>query len=42
MDPDNSVTSTLRINAVEVPGTGGLIGMAECPAKMNTLDSAYL
>jgi ADP-ribosyl-[dinitrogen reductase] hydrolase len=33
MNPDNSVTSPLRINAVEVPGTGGLIGMAECPGK---------
>jgi ADP-ribosyl-[dinitrogen reductase] hydrolase len=33
MDPDNSVISPLRINAVEVPGTGGLIGMAECPGK---------
>jgi ADP-ribosyl-[dinitrogen reductase] hydrolase len=33
MDPDYSFISPLRINAVEVPGTGGLIGMAECPGK---------
>ena len=33
MDADNSVISPLRISAVEVPGTGGLIGMAECPGK---------
>ena len=33
MDPDNSVISPLRIYAVEVPGTGGLIGMVECPGK---------
>ena len=33
MDSDNSVISALRISAVEVPVTGGLIGMAECPGK---------
>ena len=33
MDPDDSVISPLRISTVEVPGTGGLIGMAECPGK---------
>ena len=33
MDADNSVISPLRIRAVEVPGTAGLIGMAECPGK---------
>lgn len=33
MDPDNCVVSPLRIYVVEVPGTGGLIGMAECPGK---------
>jgi len=33
MDADNGVTSPLRISAVEIPGTGGLIGMAECPGK---------
>jgi ADP-ribosyl-[dinitrogen reductase] hydrolase len=33
MNPDSSVISPLRINAVEVPGTTGLIGMAECPGK---------
>jgi len=33
MDADDSVISPLRIHAVEVPGTGGLIGMAECPGK---------
>jgi ADP-ribosyl-[dinitrogen reductase] hydrolase len=31
MDADNSVTSPLRISAVKVAGTGGLIGMTECP-----------
>jgi len=33
MGTDNSVISPLRISAVEVPETGGLIGMAECPGK---------
>ncbi len=33
MDPENSVISPLRISAVEVPGTDGLIGMAECPGR---------
>jgi len=33
MYPDNSLISPLRINAVEVPGTDGLIGMAECPGR---------
>jgi len=33
MDAYYSVTSPLRISVVEVPGTGGLIGMAECPGK---------
>ena len=33
MYAQNSLTSPLRISAVEVPGTGGLIGMVECPGK---------
>jgi ADP-ribosyl-[dinitrogen reductase] hydrolase len=33
MVSDYSVISPLRISAVEVPGTFGLIGMAECPGK---------
>jgi len=35
MDTSRSVTSPLRIDAVEVPGTGGgLIGMTECPGRI--------
>jgi ADP-ribosyl-[dinitrogen reductase] hydrolase len=33
MTTNKSVISPLRIDAVEVPGTGGLIGMAVCPGK---------
>jgi hypothetical protein len=33
MDVSRSVISPLRIDAVEVPGSGGLIGMTECPGK---------
>ncbi len=33
MDADGNAISSLRIYAVEVPGTGGLIGMAACPGK---------
>jgi ADP-ribosyl-[dinitrogen reductase] hydrolase len=33
MDQDDSVISPLQINAVEVPGTFGLIGMSLCPGK---------
>ena len=30
---NRSIISPLRIDAVEVPGSGGLIGMAVCPGK---------
>jgi hypothetical protein len=33
MSENRSVISPLRIDAVEVPGNGGLIGMAVCPGK---------
>jgi ADP-ribosyl-[dinitrogen reductase] hydrolase len=33
MTTNKSVISPLRIDAVEVPGSGGLIGMAVCPGK---------
>jgi len=33
MPANKSVISPLRIDAVEVPGSGGLIGMAACPGK---------
>jgi len=33
-DPENSsIISPLQIDAVKVPGTGGLIGMTACPGK---------
>ena len=34
MDANKSAISPLRIYAVEVPGTGGLIGMTECPGRI--------
>jgi ADP-ribosyl-[dinitrogen reductase] hydrolase len=33
MADNRSIISPLRIDAVEVPGSGGLIGMAVCPGK---------
>ncbi len=33
MHADRSVVSPLRIDAVAIPGTGGLIGMTGCPGK---------
>ena len=33
MIESRSVISPLRIDAVEVPGTGGMIGITECPGK---------
>jgi ADP-ribosyl-[dinitrogen reductase] hydrolase len=33
MTPNRSIISPLRIDAVSVPGTGGLIGMTICPGK---------
>jgi ADP-ribosyl-[dinitrogen reductase] hydrolase len=33
MTPNRSIISPLRIDAVTVPGTGGLIGMTICPGK---------
>jgi ADP-ribosyl-[dinitrogen reductase] hydrolase len=33
MDANRSEIPPLRIDVVEVPGTGGLIGMTECPGK---------
>lgn len=33
MDANRSIISPLRIAALEVPGTGGLIGITECPGK---------
>lgn len=33
MTPNRSIISPLRIDAVAVPGTGGLIGMTICPGK---------
>jgi ADP-ribosyl-[dinitrogen reductase] hydrolase len=33
MTPNRSIISPLRIDAVTVPGTGGLIGMTFCPGK---------
>ena len=33
MDSVGGMVSPLRIDAVEVPGTGGLIGMTVCPGK---------
>ncbi|HTP64418.1 MAG TPA: hypothetical protein VMJ66_03425 [Geobacteraceae bacterium] len=33
MTENRSVTSPLRIDTVHVPGTGGLIGLTECPGK---------
>jgi hypothetical protein len=36
MDAENSVISPLRINAAEVPGTVGLIGMAELTLPLSS------
>jgi ADP-ribosyl-[dinitrogen reductase] hydrolase len=33
MAENRSIVSPLQIDAVEVPGSGGLIGMAVCPGK---------
>lgn len=33
MTENKSITSPLRIDAVTVPGTGGLIGITICPGK---------
>jgi hypothetical protein len=33
MTENKSIISPLRIDAVTVPGTGGLIGMTICPGK---------
>jgi len=33
MDTNRSIISPLQIDAVEVPGTNGLIGMTVCPGK---------
>ncbi len=41
MTSNRSIISPLRIDAVTVPGTGGLIGMTICPGKDENAGSRY-